>query len=67
MTIGEVADDLCVTRATALKYVRSGAIPGGEQIYKTDAGRERWMVDRATYEKWTALKSGRSTLPTQST
>lgn len=57
MTIAEVAEGLGVTSKAALRNVKSGAIPGGELLYRTErARRERWMVDRATFEAWQVAK-----------
>lgn len=52
LTIAEVAARLAIPAKTALRNVRSGAIPGGELLYVTEGGRSRWRVDRAAFEAY---------------
>jgi excisionase family DNA binding protein len=55
MSIAEVAQELGVSPSTVLRKVRSGAIPGGERMWKFDGRKgERWTVLRAAFAGWRA-------------
>lgn len=57
MRVQEVVHDLGLSRQTIVRLLKTGRVPGGELLYTTDRGRERWVVDRAVYERWRALKA----------
>jgi hypothetical protein len=57
MSITEVAAELGISDDAARANVRSGAIPGGDLIYRTETGRQRWLVDRAVFETWRAANA----------
>jgi hypothetical protein len=41
-----------MTRQTALRLVKTGVIPGGEEYYRTERGGARWVVSRVVFEPW---------------
>jgi hypothetical protein len=56
MKVQELVHDLGLSRQTIVRLLKTGRVPGGERLYTTDKGRERWVVDRAIYERWRALQ-----------
>jgi len=50
LTAADVADDLHVSRDTAVEYIRTQVIPGGFQAVTGG----KWLVDAETYAAWKA-------------
>ena len=50
LTAAQVADDLHLSTATVIDYLRAGHIRGGFQPIPNG----RWLVDIAEYEQWKA-------------
>ena len=46
LSIAEVARVLGISEDAARNNVKSGSIPGGVMLYRTEGGRERWVIDR---------------------
>jgi excisionase family DNA binding protein len=50
----EVESRLGVSRPTAIKLLRDGAIPGAMLMYRDKRGREHWRVEREQFELYLA-------------
>lgn len=61
MRVSEVAAALDISDDSALRHVKSGAIPGGELVYKFE-GRSgaRWRVARSVFEQWNQARKDRA-------
>jgi excisionase family DNA binding protein len=54
----EVESRLGVSRPTAIKLLREGAIPGAMHAYTDARGRKHWRVDRDAFEGYLAQLRG---------
>jgi excisionase family DNA binding protein len=54
----EVESRLGVSRPTAIKLLRDGAIPGAMAIYTDSRGRAHWRVDREAFEEYLTQREG---------
>jgi hypothetical protein len=61
MRVSEVAVTLEISDDSALRQLKSGAIPGGELVYKFEGRRgARWRVSRDVFEQWNQARKDRA-------
>jgi hypothetical protein len=61
MRVSEVAVALDISDDSALRQIKSGAIPGGELVYKFEGRRgARWRVHRDAFEQWNQARKDRA-------